>query len=292
MFHSRMILAALFIFVVLVPVTQAQNEKIYKGMTPAELETVLLELKVEFKKVSPKKGDEHFYDFTRGSFNIRLTHYSREEIMLDCVFRGAPLEKVNQWNTTTRVCRVRHDKDGKSDFTILEYGLDTAGGITAGTIKQYLARFDDELKKYDRFIGNAIDDVILAEVNDAKLEEVLKTMGVTHEKKVGADKVTMFDFELVGQKIRLYNFGGKDLMMDVHYKKVSLEDVNRYNLNRKFVRTVNYRGKDIEYTALEANFDCVAGVTEGMIRHWIVSFGEDARHFNEFTKKINEGAKK
>ena len=28
-----------------------------------------------------------------------------------------------------------------------------------------------------------------------------------------------------------------------------------------------------------------AEITEGMIRHWITSFGEDARHFTEFTKK-------
>jgi len=32
--------------------------------------------------------------------------------------------------------------------------------------------------------------------------------------------------------------------------------------------------------------DGEAGVTEGMVRHWILSFGEDARHFADFAKKL------
>ncbi len=102
----------------------------------------------------------------------------------------------------------------------------------------------------------------------------------------------MFDFALADHNLRLYNFGGKDLMIDVHFKKVSLEDANRYNFNRKFVRVVNYKGKDVEYTALEGNLDCEAGVTEGMIRHWILSFGEDVRHFADYAKKEQTPEKK
>ena len=61
--------------------------------------------------------------------------------------------------------------------------------------------------------------------------------------------------EINSHKLRLYNFGGKDLMMDVHFRKISLEDANRYNLSRKFIRVVNYKSKEVEYTALEINFD-------------------------------------
>ena len=104
--------------------------------------------------------------------------------------------------------------------------------------------------------------------------------------------VMMFDFELGGHNLRLYNFGGKDLMIDTHFKKVSLDEANRYNLSRKFMRVVNYKGKDVEYTALECNLDCEAGVTEGMIRHWINSFGEDARLFADYAKKLQTPEKK
>src|SRR5262249_47789362 len=156
-----------------------------------------------------------------------------------------------------------------------------SGGATAGTIKQFIARSDEELKKYDKFaIGMGNDDAILTEVTSEKLENILKTQGVSYQKKTNNAGVVMFDFELNGQKLRMYNFGSKDLMIDAHFRKISYEDANRYNLNRKFVRVVNYKGKDTEYTALENNLDCEPGVTEGMVRNWITAFGDDAKHFS------------
>jgi hypothetical protein len=292
MFHkSRLLLFTLAIFVLVMP-AQAQDEKVFRALTPDAAEKILQELKVDFKKTSPKKGDEHFFEFMRDSYRIRLTYFSPQELMLDCVFRGMSIDRVNQWNLQTKVSRATYHKDQSGEFTILEYGLDISGGATAGTIKQYLTRFEEELKKYDKFVsGNINEDTILAAVTDDKLENLLKTQGINYKKKPNAEGVMMFDFVMNEHNLRLYNFGGKDLMLDVHYKKVSLEDANRYNLNRKFVRVVNYKGKDGEYTALECNLDCEAGVSEGMIRHWILSFGEDARHFADFTKK-NAGPEK
>ncbi|MSQ94362.1 MAG: YbjN domain-containing protein [Gemmataceae bacterium] len=290
---SRIVLFTLAAFILIAPGTRAQEDKVFRALTPEATEKVLQDLKIEFKKTSSKKGDEHYYDFLRGTYRVRLTHFSGEDIMLDCVFRGMPLEKVNQWNTLTKISRASWQKDQTGEFTILEYGLDLAGGATAGTIKQYLARFEDELKKYDKFItGSAPDDTILAEVSNDKIENILKTQGLTYKKKANAAGVMMFDFALADHNMRLYNFGGKDLMIDVHFKKVSLEDANRYNFNRKFIRVVNYKGKDVEYTALECNLDCEAGVAEGMIHHWILSFGEDARHFADYAKKQQTPEKK
>ena len=282
----RSLVCALAIFVMLVPYVAAQNDKVYRGLSTEEAEKLLQELKIEFKKTSAKKGDEHYYDFMRNGYRIRLNYFSRDEMMLDCVFRGAPIDKVNQWNTFTRLSRASFHKDQSGEFTLLEYGLDAGGGITAATFKQFINRFDDELKKYDKFLGNANDDIVLSEVTNDKLENILKTQGINYKTKANTAGVMMYDFELGGQKLRMYNFGGKDLMIDVHFKRIPLDDVNRYNLNRKFVRVVNYRGKDTEYTSLETNLDCVGGVTEGMIRHWIVSFGDDARHFSDYLKKI------
>jgi hypothetical protein len=193
----------------------------------------------------------------------------------------------------TKLSRASLQSEKSGDVTILEYGLDISGGATAGTIKQFLARFDDELKKYDKFVAGGInEDVILAKVTDEKLETLLKSQGVNYKKKANPEGVMMFDFVLGDHNMRLYNFGGKDLMLDVHFKKVPLEDANRYNLNRKFIRVVNYKGKDTEYTALECNLDCEAGVSEGMIRHWLLSFSEDARHFSDYTKKLAGADKK
>lgn len=288
---SRMLAAALFVFVVLVPCTTAQDDKVFKTITPEAIEKVLQEMKIEFNKHASKKGDEHFFEFTRNSYRVRLTRFSGEELMLDCAFRGASLEKVNQWNTFTRLSRASHHKSPSGEVTMLEYALDISGGATTGTIKAFISRFDDELKRYDKYLGNANDDVILAEVTNDKLENLLKTQGINYQKKANSNGVMMFDFELHGQKLRMYNFG-KDLMIDVHFRKIALEEANKYNLNRKFIRVVNYRGKETEYTALEANLDCESGISEGMIRHWFMAFGEEARDFAQHAKKLQESEKK
>jgi hypothetical protein len=290
---SRMKWLALVIFLAIVSHTHAQDEKVVRSLSPEATEKMLQDLKIDFKKTSSKKGDEHFYDFTREAFKIRLTHFSPEEIKLDCVFRGISIELVNQWNSSSRLSRAVYYKDASGELSILEYGLDISGGVTAGTIKQFVVRFDDLLKKFDKYVnGAANEDVVLAEVTNEKIENLLKAQGIAYKKNMNKAGVMMFDFELNKHNLRLYNFGGKDLMIDTHFRKVSLEHANRYNLNRKFVRVVNYKGKDVEYTALECNLDCEAGVTEGMIRHWIMSFGEDARHFADYAAKLQALEKK
>jgi hypothetical protein len=284
---------AVAVFIVVAPCVLAQDDKVYRALPPETTEKMLQELKIDFKKTSSKKGDEHYYDFTREGFKIRLTQFSPTELKLDCVFRGIALDNVNQWNFSSRFGRAVHYKDTSGEITILEYALDLSGGVTAGTIKQFVARFDDELKKYDKYVNGSINDnAVLTEVTNEKLENILKSQGINHKKQASKDGVTMFDFELNNQRLRLYNFGGKDLMIDSHFKKIPLQDANRYNLNNKFIRVVNYKGKDVEYTALECNLDCAAGVTEGMVRHWILSFGDDAQHFADYAKKLQMAEKK
>jgi hypothetical protein len=254
---------------------------------------MLQDLKIDFKKSTSKKGDEHYFEFIREGFRIRLTQFSPTELKLDCVFRGIRLVKVYEWNFSARFGKVAHYQDASGEITLLDYSLDVSGGVTAGAFKQFIVRFDDELKKYDKYVNGSINEnLILAEVTNDKIENILKAQGITYKKKTNNAGVMMFDFDLTGHNLRLYNFGGKDLMIDTHFKKISLEDVNRYNLNRKFIRVVNYKGKDVEYTALECNLDCEAGVSEGMIRHWILSFSEDAQHFGDYAKKLQAPEKK
>src|ERR1017187_935154 len=119
--HSRMILFTLTIFIVIVPCTYGQDEKVFRDLAPEAAAKMLQDLKIEFKKTSSKKGEEHYFDFQRDGYKVRLTLFSKDELMLDCVFRGMPLEKVNQWNAATRVSRANWHKDASGDLTILEY---------------------------------------------------------------------------------------------------------------------------------------------------------------------------
>ena len=146
-------LFAAAIFLAIVPCVQAQDDKVVRSLTPEAAESLLKELKIEFAKSSSKKGDEHYYDFKRDTFKVRLTYFSSTDLMVECAFRGMPIEKVNVWNTSTRVSRASYHKDGSGEFTLLEYGLDLSGGVTAGAVKQFVLRFDDELKKYEKYVG-------------------------------------------------------------------------------------------------------------------------------------------
>src|SRR5258708_4485853 len=101
---SRRILA-IAIFLALVPRIHAQDDKVVRSLTPEATETLLKEFKIEFVKSSSKKGDEHYYDFKRDNFKVRLTYFAATEFMLDCVFPSIPIEKVNVWNTSTRLSR-------------------------------------------------------------------------------------------------------------------------------------------------------------------------------------------
>ncbi len=290
-FH-RIRLASLVVFIVVIPNARAQDEKLQRDLTHEAISGFLQEQKIEFKKTASKAGDEHYFDFVRGNFRVRWTLFSSKDVMLDCVFPGMPIEKVNQWNGFTRVARASYHKENTGELTILEYGMDLSAGYSRGMLKQYLARFEDELKKYEKFVTGAVsDDKVLADVSNDKLEHLLKTQGINYQKQQNANGPVAFFFELNAQKIRLYNFG-KDLMMEARYPKLELAQVNRYNLNRKFIRAVNYKGKDNEYTSLEINLDCEAGVTENMVRHWIMSFGEDTRHFAEYAKSLQVAEKK
>ncbi len=288
----RMLIASLVVFIVIVPSSLAQEDKLQRDLAPEGIEKLLQELKIEFKKTASKKGDEHYFDFVRSNFRVRWTLFPSKDVMLDCVFAGVTIEKLNEWNAFTRVTRASFHKENTGDITILEYGLDLTAGHSTGMLKQYLARFDDELKKYEKFVtGTTNEDKVFAEFTDDKLEHVLKTHGINYQKHQNATGPVTFFFEVNGQKIRLYNFG-KDLMMEARYPKLALAEVNRYNFSRKFIRAVNYKSKDSEYTALEINLDCEAGASEGMIRHWVNSFSEDTRHFAEYAKKLQVAEQK
>ena len=76
MFRSSWLICfALVIFVVVAPALQAQDDKVVRTLAPEMTEKLLQGLKIEFKKSSSKKGDEHYFDFLRGNFRVRLTQY-------------------------------------------------------------------------------------------------------------------------------------------------------------------------------------------------------------------------
>ena len=131
--------------------------------------------------------------------------------------------------------------------------------------------------------GPRTEEQVFSPVTDEKLEGILKSMSFEFTKKEGKS-ATLFEFEFENRKFRLTNFGGKDIMLDTMFKKIPLEDVNGYNLQKKFIRVVSYDGRGEGHTSLEANLDCEVGTTDGILRYFILGFTEDAKTFGKYVQ--------
>ena len=122
--------------------------------------------------------------------------------------------------------------------------------------------------------------------NDA-VEKILQSLELKYQKAERKDKdsTTMyFDFTRGGQPFRLYNYGN-DLWIECTFeKKMMAADINRWNAEAKFSRLVLIEQKDKTILSLEAQLDCLGGVTDAVIKHYINRFDEEAKKFAKFAK--------
>jgi len=122
--------------------------------------------------------------------------------------------------------------------------------------------------------------------NDA-IEKVLQSLELKYQKAERKDKdsTTMyFDFTRGGQPFRLYNYGN-DLWIECTFeKKLKAEDINRWNADAKFSRLVQIEQKEKTLLSLEAQLDCMGGVTDAIMKQYINRFDEEAKKFAKFLK--------
>src|SRR5581483_6971372 len=133
---------------------RAQDDTVLRNPTPERLEKFLQAEKVEYKKSAVPKEDVYYFTFTRGKFEVRLTSFGGKDLMLDCMFKALTLDKINRWNVDAKFSRASLHKDANDvPYSVLEYNLDLSGGVTADALKQYVARFEEELKNYDTYVS-------------------------------------------------------------------------------------------------------------------------------------------
>src|SRR5262249_42326972 len=236
-----------------------------------------------YRKSPSRKAGDFYYDYERNFYKIRLHDFGGKDIMLDAIFTKTPVEVLNAWNGRAKFSRaVLHKPAAGQEYAALESNLDILGGVTEETIRHFIRTFDNEIKLYDRFIGEYGQmDKVYTLVSDEMVEEALKVLGIPIKKSVGRTG-TYYDYPRNKLEIRLTNFGGKDLMVDVQLPKVPLEKVNQWNLSRKFIRAVAHKGAGREYTALEANLDCAGGVSQAILQHFIRTFDGEVAAFERF----------
>lgn len=122
--------------------------------------------------------------------------------------------------------------------------------------------------------------------NDA-IEKILQSLELKYQKaqRKEKDSTTMyFDFTRGGQPFRIYNYGN-DLWIECTFEKtLKPEDINRWNADAKFSRLVLIEQKDKTMLSLEAQLDCLGGVTDAVIKQYINRFDEEAKKFAKFAK--------
>lgn len=124
-------------------------------------------------------------------------------------------------------------------------------------------------------------------VTSAKLESILQDMKIKYSKTAGKNEgIHYYDYERHNFKVRLHNYQGRDLWLDVHFtEKMSLEEINQWNVRAKFSRAVMVKNADKQSTSLESQIDCEGGITDGMIRQFILRFDSEIKGFVQFLTK-------
>jgi hypothetical protein len=277
---------------VLSGLAHGQEGKVYSALTPEQLEDTLKDSKVEFKKLADKKPNTFFYDYRAKNFNLRLYYQDGKQLVVDSLFSGLPLEKVNEWNLGGKFSRAGLGKDEKKDsYTVVETHLNLKGGVTERAIQAFLNGFVEELDQFDAFLRTALprkdapkEEKSFKEVSDELVERILDDLKIKYRKVPLANGRISYHYESKGTKIRLTNWG-KDMMLEAKLAKLPLDKVNQYNLDRKFVRAVSYSNKKGEYTSLEINLSFAGGLTESILRNFISVFEEDVDAFAEYLRK-------
>jgi hypothetical protein len=135
------------------PAGHAQ-EKVYRHVSSDKLEGILKDLSIAPKKTADKQEGVFFYEFERSNYKIRLHNYNGKDLWIDTVFGDqGTLKLVNGWNVQAKFSRAVLLKAGNTSSISLESQIDCLGGVTDGMVRQFINRFDGEIKQFAKYLG-------------------------------------------------------------------------------------------------------------------------------------------
>src|SRR5262245_61630223 len=94
-------LAGMMLVLYLAGQANADKQKVYRNVGSDQLEGILKELDISFKKSSGKTDSIVYLDFEKSKIKYRLHNYNGNDLWIDAVYPGASLEQVNRWNRKT-----------------------------------------------------------------------------------------------------------------------------------------------------------------------------------------------
>jgi hypothetical protein len=155
MIRLRLIPGALALLIAVPAV--AQEQPVYKNVPSASLERILGELKIQYKKTAGDKAGFFYYEFERKGYRIRLHNYAGKDLWLEALSSDRlSLKDVNRWNQQAKFSRcVLLTGNGKMTVS-LESQLDCLGGVTDATVRQFIRRFDGEVRDFAMFVNDTL----------------------------------------------------------------------------------------------------------------------------------------
>jgi hypothetical protein len=130
-------------------------------------------------------------------------------------------------------------------------------------------------------------------VSNETIERLLRELNIQYRKSYGKDNqgnekqgIVFYDYtNKAGFKVRLHSYEGRDLWIDALFNDpMTLEDINRWNTRAKFSRCVQLNNNNKQTASLENQLDCLGGVTDAIVRQFVVRFDAEIRDFVEFVK--------
>jgi hypothetical protein len=132
---------------------QEKKELVYRNVPSDFLEKVLGDMNITYRKSAGKKEGTYFYDFERNNFKVRIGNHGGKDLWIDAAFPRAPLEQINQWNVRAKFSRAVLAREGERETALVEAQLDCVPGVTAALIRQFINRFDKEVRDFDQFLA-------------------------------------------------------------------------------------------------------------------------------------------
>jgi hypothetical protein len=152
----RMLLGPLVLFAVLGSPLSAPAQQVYKNVSSEAVERVLRDLGIDHKKTQGKKDTIHNYDYKRNGYNIRLVNYEGKDLWIQAEFTyQLSLDDVNRWNVRAKFSRLvlLQNSTTKQNYVSLETQYDCSAGCTDGIIRQFVNRFDGEIRDFVDFFN-------------------------------------------------------------------------------------------------------------------------------------------
>jgi primary-amine oxidase len=118
-------------------------------ISTTSVEGALTDLRIRYQKRALAGPGQLAYVLDWNGRPVTLFYFNGDALMLQHARARVPVEKVNDWNVKAVFSRAYN---GPKD-SLLELALDGKAGATSAMIKQFLGRFDEELRNFTAFLG-------------------------------------------------------------------------------------------------------------------------------------------